>query len=348
MNTYTEISLRDIPSIIRKWIFFLLSKWVWILSIGLIFALAGMGYAWLQKPLYTAEITFAPENDNSSSMGMYAGLASQFGIDIGGGGGGVFEGENLMEFLKSRMLIEKTLLSPIDKADLNKLIIHHYIEVKNFKKEWSKDEKLKNLIFTHNQLPMRMRDSIMNRIVKDIHDNLIIQKQDKRLDIISARVTDNDELFAKMFIENLVGNGVEYFVDYRSKKTRDNVRILQRQTDSVKSLLRGGIASVAGSNDLNVNPIRQIVRVTAQKQQVDVQANTQVYGELLKQLELAKISLRKEIPLVQVIDSPRFPLEKKKMGRLKGVVLFGFLGVFLSVIFLSIKRFLSGSEAKLE
>ena len=38
------------------------------------------------------------------------GLASSLGIDIGNSGGGIFSGTNLPEFMKSRFIIEKTLI----------------------------------------------------------------------------------------------------------------------------------------------------------------------------------------------------------------------------------------------
>jgi uncharacterized protein involved in exopolysaccharide biosynthesis len=95
--------------------------------------------------------------------------------------------------------------------------------------------------------------------------------------------------------------------------------------------------SVAVTNDLNVNPIRQVVRANVQRKQVDVQVNGQLYGELLKQLELSKIGLRRETPFIQIIDTPRFPLEKKKLGRLLAGLIFGFIGTFLTVIFLIIR-----------
>jgi hypothetical protein len=48
-------------------------------------------------------------------MGNYANLASQFGIDIGGSVvGGVFKGQNLLSFMVSRSMIEKTLLTTVD------------------------------------------------------------------------------------------------------------------------------------------------------------------------------------------------------------------------------------------
>jgi uncharacterized protein involved in exopolysaccharide biosynthesis len=51
-------------------------------------------------------------------------------------------------------------------------------------------------------------------------------------------------------------------------------------------------------------------------------------------LELAKVTLRKETPLLQIIDRPSFPLEKEKVGKLKSLVLGGFLAGFLTVLYL--------------
>ena len=54
-----------------------------------------------------------------------------------------------------------------------------------------------------------------------------------------------------------------------------------------------------------------------------------VLTELVKQTELARINVRKETPLIQVIDKPILPLKKEKFGKAKGLVLGGFLAAFL-------------------
>jgi uncharacterized protein involved in exopolysaccharide biosynthesis len=310
--------------------------------VTIVFAVAGILYAYYQKPIYIAEISFTPENDKGSGVGAYLGLAAQFGLDLGSGSGGIFEGENLAQFLKSKMLIQRTLLSPVSINDKKDILVNYYVNTNKMRKSWESKPELRSITFTADMQPgVRARDSLLKRIVKDVEGSLSIEKADKKLNLTVARIEDTDELFAKAFIEQLVANGIRYYVDYRSKKSRENVAILQRQTDSVERLLTGNMVSVAASTDLNVNPIRQMVRVNVQRKQVDVQVTSQVYGELLKQLELSKISLRKETPLIQVIDQPILPLEKKKLGRLKGGILFGFIGMFFCVAYLVLKRLLA-------
>jgi hypothetical protein len=113
---------------------------------------------------------------------------------------------------------------------------------------------------------------------------------------------------------------------------------LQRQTDSVHRLITGGIVSIVTSSDINVNPMMQMKRSGAQRKTVDVEANTAVYKELLTYLQAAKMSLLKETPFIQIIDSPILPLDKKKLGRAKAGVIAGFLGLFLATLFFSIKK----------
>jgi uncharacterized protein involved in exopolysaccharide biosynthesis len=71
-----------------------------------------VGYAFMQKPTYTASLSFALEDEKSGGGGLSGalGLASSLGIDLGGSAGGAFTGANLLELMKSRNIVEKALL----------------------------------------------------------------------------------------------------------------------------------------------------------------------------------------------------------------------------------------------
>jgi uncharacterized protein involved in exopolysaccharide biosynthesis len=53
---------------------------------------------------------------------------------------------------------------------------------------------------------------------------------------------------------------------------------------------------------------------------------------------MAKVSLRKETPLIQVIDRPILPLKKEKVGKLNSLIRGGFLAGFLTILMLIFKR----------
>ena len=334
-ETKTEYTIPEVVLNFRNLSTQLWRKKLWILGSAFLFGLLGIAYAWIQKPVYKATLSFVAENEGGGGLGAYAGIAAQFGLDLGGGSNNAFEGDNLIELLKSRQLVETTLLSQIEKGS-DTLMIEHYLTANRINEDWEKMPRLKNLRFEEASLstPDRVRDSVLFTVYKNMVEGALdISKRDKKLDLIDIKMNSGDELFAKKFVELLAQNAIDYYTDYKLYRSRQNVQILQRQTDSVKGLLYGGITSVAAQSDLNVNPIRQSVRAGSQRKQLDVQVNAKLYEELLKHLELAKLALRKETPLIQIIDSPKYPLEKKKLGRLKGGIIFAFIGGFFSVLY---------------
>ena len=116
--------------------------------------------------------------------------------------------------------------------------------------------------------------------------------------------------------------------------------ILLKQRDSIRAELNGAITGVAIANDntFMLNPALNVNRAPSSRRQVDVQANTAILSELVKQTELAKVALRKETPLIQVIDRPILPLPKEGFGKTKGIVLGGIIAGFLTVLGLIIRR----------
>ena len=106
--------------------------------------------------------------------------------------------------------------------------------------------------------------------------------------------------------------------------------------------MNGAITGVAVANDntFMLNPALNVNRAPSAKRQVDVQANTAILTELVKQTELAKVTLRKETPLIQVIDRPILPLPKERLGRTKGILLGSVLAGFLISIGLILRRVL--------
>lgn len=340
-----EISLRELLAKVKEWYFYLLSKWKVILLAGIIGASLGIVYSIMKKPVYTAKLSFALEDEKGSSgLGGALGLASTLGLDVGGSAGGIFVGSNLTELFKSRSMVEKTLLTPVTVDNKVISLAEMYIENNKWRKQWEEDPKLRTIQFLPNQQRKgftRVHDSILGSIYQNLSKSgLIVDQKDKKVSIITMEVSSTNELFAKYFCENLARQVGKFYVDTKSKKARINMDILERQTDSVRGELNGAITGVAVANDntFNLNPALNVKRAPSARRQVDVQANTAILTELVKQGEMAKVTLRKETPLIQVIDRPILPLEKERFGKTKGIVLGGFLAGFLTVLFLTIKR----------
>jgi uncharacterized protein involved in exopolysaccharide biosynthesis len=83
--------------------------------------------------------------------------------------------------------------------------------------------------------------------------------------------------------------------------------------------------------------MRQTLRTESNRASVDAQLALSIYSEIVKNLKLAEIAVRKETPLITVIESPQFPLERVGFG-LKELVVYGmFVGLFSGVLFVLIQ-----------
>jgi len=338
-----DISLKELIFKIREWYQFLLTKWKLIIAVSALGGAIGITYAFFQKPIYSATLTFAMEDEKSGGGGLSGalGLASSFGIDLGGGGaGGAFSGANLMALMKSRKIVEKTLLSPVAFKGKTISLAEYYIAYNELREGWEKVPRLKNLHFpvTNDRSNFTLQqDSVLKNIYSSIvMNNLSVAQTDRKISIISVGFSSTDEIFSKEFCETLTKVTSDYYVEIKSKKSRMNVDVLQKQADSIRAELNSAITGVAAASDdvYNLNPAFNVKKTPSTRRQVDVQANTAILTQLVANLELSKVSLRKETPLIQVIDRPILPLDKERVSKKNSLLLGGFLAGFLTVLYL--------------
>ncbi|MGV3763108.1 Wzz/FepE/Etk N-terminal domain-containing protein [Parapedobacter sp.] len=342
---YNKVGLRELIIKMVALIRYLLNKWLIILMIALLGAALGLCYSLFKKTDYTATLSFVMDESSASqgSLGAAATIAEQFGFNLGGIGsiGGFFKGDNIIEFLKSRSMVDETLLTEVALDGKKTLLVDRYIAYHNLREKWaSKKPQLVDLQF-RDTTGVFLQDSLMATFYKAIlRENLVVEKLDKKSNIITIEVESPDEGFSKVFAEMLIKNATDFYVQTRTQKAKENLDVLTHQVDSVRRELNEAISGVAAATDANPNPNRafQSLRVRSQLHTVDVQANTAILTELVKNQELAKITLRNEKPVIQVLDKPILPLENDKLGKLKAVIIGGFLGGFLACLALVLMR----------
>jgi len=331
-----EISLRDILLQVGIWFKFLKSKFLLIIVLGIIGGLIGFAVSRYKKTQYIADTTFVLEDSGAGGggLGQYAGIASMVGLDMGGAGGGIFQGDNLLELYKSRSMIQKTLLTPVEFNNRKQLLVDVYININHLREKWTSLPDLKNISFETTAAGRfsRLQDSIIGTFVKDINSRILnVSKPDKKLSIIKVQVKSEDESFAKLFNEEIVNNVNEFYIQTKTKKSLDNVHILQQKVDSVRGSLNGAIYQAAKVNDEtpNINLSRQLQRIVpVQRSQFTAESSKLILSEMLKNLELSKLALMKETPLIQVVDYPILPLTQERLSVLKGF----FIGAMLSMV----------------
>jgi hypothetical protein len=319
-----EFSLSGQLLSLWKMILYAFSKWQLLAIAGVIGAILGLGYYFIKPVIYTARITFVVEESKSAGGGgsLMSALAGQFGVDIGGlsGTSGVLAGDNVLQLLKSKSLIKKTLLTPFNPIDgdtafakSTRSLADEYAHVYGLDKKWLNSSKVGRAIsFKPGILSLpRTEDSLLQRIIKKITEKeLFIAKPDKKLGFFEMSTSMRSEALSALFCTRLLKTTTDFYIDTKTRRLVTNVQRLQLKADSLLFALNRKTFSSADANRmlLDVNPVFAAPAVNAEMSNRDKIIQGTIYADIVKNLEISKTSLIQETPTVQVVDEPEFPL----------------------------------------
>ena len=339
-----SFSLLNLINSIKDWVIYLLSNLKGIIIITSIFLSVVLLYNFIKSPVHYARTSFVLDSESSSnSIGDIASLASLAGINASSfiDASSLFQIDNIQELYRSNSMIKQTLLTDSDFGNERSLLIDRLASNEKIDKKW---DKLNVDFSTYNSKSnnLRVHDSILNEVVKIIKEKyLLVDKPSRKTTILEIGFDHKDELFAKSFNENLVSIVNDFYFKTKTQKTGENLKILERQADSVKKVLDKSILFLAEKDQSipNPNPLTKVSLVPYQKALVDVQANGAIYQQIVTQLELAKVTHRNNTPLIQIIDKPVLPLENSRLKLFECFVYGIFGGLFFSVLYYSFLRF---------
>ncbi len=323
-----EDPLKQLILLIQGFYKEILKRWFFIGIVGFIFSGIGVAAAFLLPVEYEAKLTFIIEEPGSGAGALagYAGVASQFGIDLGGESS-AFSTDNVVELLRSRQLVTEALLHQEDGVPL----INRFIDSYSLREEWDEDPRLAGINFADQQ--DFLKDSLLAGIyLQLVEDHLVIERVNITSNILYVSCVTQDELFSKQMTENLVDAVTEYYVDVKTQRSRQTLDFVQERTDSVASALSAAELELARWKDSQRSITKAEGFLTELRLQREVQILNAMYAEAIKNLELSKVTLLKETPLMQVIDRPILPLVQIKLSLVKAVIIFGFIGGILGTL----------------
>jgi len=327
-----EYYLKDVFGKIKSFSYVVLKHW---LIVGIIVALsigAGLYYYYTQKPKYEAYATFLLEGKSGSALGSFSGLASQFGFDLGGASGGnsnLFAGDNILDILKSRIIVEKVLLSKVD-SNSNKKLADLYIE------SFSKGKRDKEIVSYENvrqkeELSL-LQDSVLFLMFKKlITGSISVDRMNKKGTIFSITVTTLNQKLSKLLTERLVDEALNLYVKIKIGNTQANIAKLEQRADSLLHSLNSKTFQTASLNILDVNPAIKTAPVPMELSNRDKNLTATIYVEVVKNLEMSRIVLSQQTPVIQKLDQPSFPLVMKKARFIYCMLIAAFLGALISL-----------------
>lgn len=336
MSEKDTINLSEKIHQLQNLLKYLLKKWLLILTISIGGVVIGVLTSIYKRPTYETSLSFVVEGE-SGGKGLASIASSLFGQ--GSTSQGMFNSANILDLLKSRSLIQKTLLQPLGKNS-TKSYADLYIEINEWDKNWEKDLKLKKLHFKPETNPNKLT-LIQNGILDQIYRTIIagelqIEIKNPENTIIYIDIKSSNEEFSVQFPKELIKVVSEFYIESKTRKAKINYQAIKTQTDSVRNELNNAIVGVASANDNTflLNPAFNIKRVPSAHKEVSVQANQAILTELVKNLEVSRMNLLNETPFIEIIDLPTSPIVPKKLGKIKASIIGGFIAGLLIISYL--------------
>jgi hypothetical protein len=328
---------------------FFLKKWPLFLTIGIIAGGGGFLYATYQEPKFESRLTFsldAGANDGILSGAMN--LAAQFGLGVNSGQS-MFEGDNILEIMKSRRMIESVLLSTDTFNGKKYSLIQFYLEQSGLLNIYRRKNHLKEINFAPGLLKKGLtylQDSILNNVYNTISkENLSATRPDKKIGIYEVKFLSMNEKFSKIFTDRIVEETANFYTEITSKKDKETLEILEQRVASLKGDVANSIDIRASNQDANVNPAFLKAQASATKQQYNMQAYGEAYKEMFKTLEMARYQYLKKIPLLQIIDYADYPMKRIKVGRLRSAICSSSIALLITaILLLALQNYKSKSD----
>jgi len=334
-----EIDLQQLLRILSEYKLLIFSKKNKILFITFLFTLIGYVFTtffWDEE--YKADLTFVVEEEAGAMGGLSSaiGIASQFGFDLGTGSGSTFSQNNIIELLKSRQAIASVLLKEKKIGKEETLLIEHYLKINNL---WN-DLVIDNPNITNFQDNITQdHDSIINLVWQEIIDNRIsVNMSSEDANIIQLSYVSVNQEFAKFMVEELIVKMSKMYIEYQTSQANNTINFLADRSDSVFYELELAEKEYARTKDINQRIIKSSGRIKELQLLRDVEVLNAMYMEIVKNLEISKLTLLNNTPIINIIDKPVLPLEQNNLTFKLILLIFAFLGFFLTSFYYIFKK----------
>jgi len=338
------------------------------LSVGLIL---GLLVAILTPAEFTASTILVPQTSSkSSSMGGLGGLAALAGIDLSSAGAGAdmspilypkivssipfklklmntpikfkeFEKPiSLYDYMTNPIYSKTSVLGAIKKYTIGLPgvilgVVIKAIKGKKTETVFSKDERGQLIVLTEDQ----------NKVRKAL-DQIISLDVDAKQGYLTLTVTLPEALAAAQLAQKAQDLLQQDITDFKIQKAKGELDFIQGRYNEAKAEAEGYQINIAQKTDQYKNLTSSVPQVQTTRMQTKYGIANTVFTELAKQLEQAKIQVKKDTPVFTIIEPVSVPIEKSKPNRPMILIIWIFLGGIIGVGIVFGKGLLSGVKKK--
>ncbi|MGY6521267.1 MAG: GNVR domain-containing protein [Mongoliitalea sp.] len=330
-----------------------LAKTIWIkrkliITITSVFIVLGLLIAILSPKEFTANSVFVPQvSEPNRAGGSLGGLASLAGINLGGMGGGSEIPPSLYPKIVSSVNFRMAILNaPLTVEGLNQPVTYREFYDSIYNPGLLGNVKKYTLSLPGVILSSLRGDS--EPVLKDENDQLIRVSQEefehfKRLESqISVSPNEKEGFVSLSFVmpEPVMAAQLARFaqdllqqqvIAYKISNAQEQLKFTQERFDEKKKEFEDIQAKLANFRDRNQNIASAAVLNQQQRLEAEYNFAFNIYTELAKQLEQARIQVAKDTPVFSVIQPVTVPVEKSAPKRPLILVIFTILGFIISI-----------------
>lgn len=323
----------------------LLKHWKQIFLISFIFGVLGIVSALTMTRKYNVTMTLAPEiaNRTNSSLSSITSMLGLNGVALNPGTDAMsitlfpeicqstpflaalldvpltsYVSEKQQE--EGVQPIQTTVYKHFSGEDKEKKGLSKWLE--SLKKE--KDEKPYTGVVDATELPSKQA-----MVVKAL-GNSISAEVDKKTGVTSISVTMDDRMMAKQLADTVCTRLQKYVSEYRTKKAKADYEYYVSLAQEARETQIKAQAAYARSVDYDRSVILQSKNSEKERLRADANLASDIYSQLAQQRELARAKIQEEKPVYAVVQPATLP-QHAMNSRVKRVLIWGFIGVFLSL-----------------
>ncbi|MEE0337143.1 MAG: chain-length determining protein [Prevotella sp.] len=294
---------------------------------------------------YDSSVTLAPEESGAGFSGSISSLASMVGMNmrIGQTGDALYpeiypDVMSSPDFLVSLFPIKVktikgdvscdyyTYLTKHQKSaitDYPLLAMQYIVSIFSVKNEALEKGKGKDACNT----PLWLTKD-QYRVVKSLSKGIQCAV-DKKTNVITIKVTDQDPLVAALVADSVKQHLQVAITEYKTKKACNDLQYMQRLFEEARSQYDKARQTYAAYADANQEVTLQAYKMKADDLENDMQLKYNIYTQVVEQLQLAKAKVQERTPAFTVIESAAVPLRASSKSRASMVITYLFFGFFL-------------------
>lgn len=152
---------------------------------------------------------------------------------------------------------------------------------------------------------------------------------DKKTDVITITVTDQDPLVAATVADSVKQHLQMAITEYRTKKARIDVEYMEEIYAEAKKQYDNARLKFASSSDANINAVFMSYKIKQKEMENDMQMKYNIYTTVAEQLQLAKAKVQEKTPAFTVVQSASVPLKHSSRSKIVTLIIWMMLGFML-------------------